>query len=180
MNNKFVILKSNYKQTITLTFQMHEKQAVCFANVRSFPREYACFHSSSIRAKHKSIIAFATASNSSIGKRSICNCRYAYWAAPLTFNWIPAYLKPQNVLIDCNNRAIIGDFGLVLDFKNNKQKGIYGTPLYQSPEQLEDKYHLDERVDIFNVGVIFYEMIVGIRRSPSQIICWKPQQTSPR
>lgn len=89
-------------------------------------------------------------------------------------------LKPQNVLIDCNNRAIIGDFGLVLDFKNNKQKGIYGTPLYQSPEQLEDKYHLDERVDIFNVGVIFYEMIVGIRRSPSQIICWKPQQTSPR
>lgn len=76
--------------------------------------------------------------------------------------------KPQNVLIDANNRAIIGDFGFVLDFKKKPQKGIYGTPLYQSPEQLEEKYHLDERVDIFNVRVIFYEMIVG--RHPFSIL----------
>lgn len=70
-------------------------------------------------------------------------------------------VKPDNILIDNNNRAVIADFGLTRNCKKENLKGIYGTPTYQAPENYENKYRLDERIDIFNVGIVFYEMISG-------------------
>lgn len=70
-------------------------------------------------------------------------------------------IKPDNILIDTNGRAYVADFGLCRNFKEDPVKGMYGTPTYQSPEQYSNKYFLDERVDIFNTGIVFFEMLTG-------------------
>lgn len=68
-------------------------------------------------------------------------------------------IKPDNILIDKNNRAVLADFGLTRNFKQHVLQGVIGTPTYQAPESYDNKYRLDERVDIFNVGIVLYEML---------------------
>ena len=69
-------------------------------------------------------------------------------------------LKPQNIMIDKNGNAKIMDFGIA---RSIREKGItgpsmmIGTPEYMSPEQVEAK-SVDQRSDIYSVGVILYEM----------------------
>jgi translation initiation factor 2-alpha kinase 3 len=50
----------------------------------------------------------------------------------------------------------IGDFGLATDI-NKELKEQVGTPLYQSPEQI-DGLPYDEKVDIWSLGLIFLEL----------------------
>jgi len=72
-------------------------------------------------------------------------------------------LKPQNVMVDEEGNARIMDFGIA---RSLKAKGItdagvmIGTPEYMSPEQAEVK-DIDERSDIYSLGVILYEMATG-------------------
>lgn len=72
-------------------------------------------------------------------------------------------LKPNNIMIDWGGSARIMDFGIA---RNLKEKGItgggvmIGTPEYMSPEQVEGK-DVDQRSDIYSVGVILYEMVIG-------------------
>lgn len=72
-------------------------------------------------------------------------------------------LKPQNIMIDREGNARIMDFGIA---RSLKAKGItdggiiIGTPEYMSPEQVDGK-EIDERADIYALGVIFYEMLTG-------------------
>jgi serine/threonine-protein kinase len=72
-------------------------------------------------------------------------------------------LKPSNVMIDKGGNARIMDFGIA---RSLKAKGItgsgvmIGTPEYMSPEQVEGK-EVDQRSDIYSLGVILYEMITG-------------------
>lgn len=70
-------------------------------------------------------------------------------------------LKPQNILI-CENRKIkITDFGLSRYFDNqNMIDTICGSPLYMSPEIMKNNKY-DSKSDLWSVGVILYEMIVG-------------------
>jgi serine/threonine protein kinase len=51
----------------------------------------------------------------------------------------------------------IGDFGLATDSNFNEIKENVGTPLYQSPEQIEGKPY-NERVDIYSLGLILLEL----------------------
>jgi len=72
-------------------------------------------------------------------------------------------LKPRNVMIDPNGNARIMDFGIARSFKTEgiTDSGIViGTPKYMSPEQVEGK-EVDNRSDIYSLGVIFYEMVTG-------------------
>ena len=72
-------------------------------------------------------------------------------------------LKPQNIMIDKEGNARIMDFGIA---RSVKGKGItdagvmVGTPEYMSPEQAEVK-DVDQRSDIYSLGVILYEMVTG-------------------
>ncbi len=72
-------------------------------------------------------------------------------------------LKPQNIMVDEEGNARIMDFGIA---RSLKAKGItgagvmIGTPEYMSLEQVEGK-DIDQRSDIYSLGVILYEMVTG-------------------
>lgn len=75
-------------------------------------------------------------------------------------------LKPSNVMIGRDGRPRIVDFGLALsDEEQLKHAGeIAGTLPYMSPEQLRgETHHLDGRTDIWSLGVILYQLLVGRR-----------------
>jgi tetratricopeptide (TPR) repeat protein/TolB-like protein len=72
-------------------------------------------------------------------------------------------LKPNNIMIDKSGEARIMDFGIarLLKAKGITGAGIMiGTPEYMSPEQVEGK-EVDQRSDIYSLGVILYEMVTG-------------------
>ena len=72
-------------------------------------------------------------------------------------------MKPQNIMIDKQGYPHIMDFGIArsMSGKGLTTSGIMiGTPEYMSPEQVEGK-EVDQRADIYAMGVILYEMVTG-------------------
>jgi serine/threonine protein kinase/formylglycine-generating enzyme required for sulfatase activity len=72
-------------------------------------------------------------------------------------------VKPGNILIDSSGMPHVVDFGLALREENvGKGPQYAGTPAYMSPEQACGEGHrVDGRSDIFSLGVVFYELLVG-------------------
>jgi tetratricopeptide (TPR) repeat protein/predicted Ser/Thr protein kinase len=74
-------------------------------------------------------------------------------------------LKPQNIMLDDDGNARIMDFGIARSLTGKSITGagtFIGTPEYMSPEQVEGK-DVDQRSDIYSLGVILYEMVAGRR-----------------
>jgi serine/threonine-protein kinase len=72
-------------------------------------------------------------------------------------------LKSNNIMIDKEGNVRIMDFGIArsLEAKGITGAGVMiGTPEYMSPEQVEGK-DVDQRSDIYSLGVILYEMVTG-------------------
>src|SRR5271165_934933 len=81
-------------------------------------------------------------------------------------------IKPANVLIDDLGRPRLIDFGLArrsdLDSSLTRDGAVVGTPAYMSPEQaLGFSKQVDERSDVFSLGVIFFEVLSGQRPYPT-------------
>jgi serine/threonine protein kinase len=76
-------------------------------------------------------------------------------------------IKPENILLTRKGEVKVADFGLARclaqegEGGNLTQPGLtMGTPLYMSPEQVENK-ELDARSDIYSFGVTCYHMLAG-------------------
>ena len=76
-------------------------------------------------------------------------------------------LKPANILIRSKDGvAKVTDFGIAkveADARagRGQTKGIIGSLWYMSPEQVTGRRDLDKRVDIYALGIVLYEMLVG-------------------
>jgi serine/threonine-protein kinase len=74
-------------------------------------------------------------------------------------------LKPANILIDDTGLLKIVDFGVAAAAKSGDTQltrtgYVIGSPKYMAPEQILGK-KVDERADIYSLGVILYEMLAG-------------------
>lgn len=74
-------------------------------------------------------------------------------------------IKAANILILPGMKVKIMDFGIArLPSSDLTQSGQFmGTPNYMSPEQIDGKYQVDGRSDLFSLGVIFYMLLTGER-----------------
>lgn len=76
-------------------------------------------------------------------------------------------LKPENILITENGTVKVIDFGIAHLLKENdkaqttQRQQIIGTPVYMSPEQREDPSNVSYPTDIYALGIIAYELILG-------------------
>jgi serine/threonine-protein kinase len=81
-------------------------------------------------------------------------------------------LKPENIFLI--NRGSNVDFVKVLDFglakftlgeekvtHKTRTGSVMGTPYYMAPEQCEGKASIDQRADLYSLGVILFEMMTG-------------------
>ncbi len=71
-------------------------------------------------------------------------------------------LKPANIMIGADDLALIMDFGISASADEAASGGIVGTLEYMAPEQGAGQT-TDGRADVYAVGLILYEMLVGPR-----------------
>ena len=73
-------------------------------------------------------------------------------------------IKPDNIMLDELDRAIVTDFGIAKAASGTKLTGTgmsIGTPHYMSPEQARAQ-PLDGRSDIYSLGVVAYQCLTGV------------------
>jgi serine/threonine protein kinase len=95
-------------------------------------------------------------------------------------------IKPSNVLFRKDGRAVLSDFGIarLTSASSLTSTGVMvGSPCYSSPEQI-DGANIDHRSDIYNLGLILFEMLTGHRAfsgtNPLQVILAQVQGPIPQ
>jgi CheY-like chemotaxis protein len=86
-------------------------------------------------------------------------------------------IKPANLLVDDDGVLKVTDFGLARPIENysgyTNHGMVVGTPQYMAPEQIFGN-GVDERSDLFAVGVVLYECLTGLppfdANTPTEIV----------
>ncbi|EPX71757.1 AUR protein kinase Ark1 [Schizosaccharomyces octosporus yFS286] len=69
-------------------------------------------------------------------------------------------IKPENILLGIDGEIKLSDFGWSVHAPSNRRTTLCGTLDYLPPEMVEGKEHT-EKVDLWSLGVLTYEFIVG-------------------
>ena len=94
-------------------------------------------------------------------------------------------LKPENILITEEGGVKVIDFGIAQLAQDSEKTlktskgGLIGTPSYMSPEQKKDPLHVSYSADIFALGIISYELIVGRLSFGKLHLSYLPQSLQP-
>ena len=76
-------------------------------------------------------------------------------------------LKPENILLNSPRDIVVIDFNISVDLLDGPERLTkpgqkLGTPLYAAPEQVRDARTVDQRADIYSLGVVLHEMCGGM------------------
>jgi len=94
-------------------------------------------------------------------------------------NLVHRDIKPGNIIVDEAGQATLLDFGIVRAVEGTRltqTRTVLGTPEYMAPEQaeIEEAAEVDWRADIYALGVVAYQMLVGqppfAGRSPTAVL----------
>ena len=74
-------------------------------------------------------------------------------------------IKPSNILIAEDRTAKLMDFGIALLVEDGSvgKRSVAGTPAYMSPEQISRPETVDSRSDIYSLGIVMFEALIGKR-----------------
>jgi serine/threonine protein kinase len=70
-------------------------------------------------------------------------------------------VKPSNVMLAKNGRVVLTDFGLALDMTEGSVGEVVGSANYVSPEQARNSADAVPQSDLYSLGIMLYEMLVG-------------------
>lgn len=82
-------------------------------------------------------------------------------------NYIHRDIKPENVFIGANGKIKLGDLGLSVEKSYNMTPNVV-TLWYRSPENLKKSISYDQKVDIWSLGCLFGELILGYPLFPGR------------
>jgi serine/threonine protein kinase len=73
-------------------------------------------------------------------------------------------LKPENILLTDDGGVKVIDFGIAQlhdEGNDSDKKNLVGTPVYMSPEQKNEPLKVSYSSDIYSLGIITYELVLG-------------------
>ncbi|SCO93683.1 CDK-related protein kinase 6, putative [Plasmodium malariae] len=75
-------------------------------------------------------------------------------------NYLHRDIKPENIFINSNGEIKLGDLGLSVEKSDNMTPTVV-TLWYRSPEILLQSKNYDQKVDVWSIGCLFVELILG-------------------